>query len=176
MSGHITERFDHDGMFRHHHAAYTGDGYEEGEPIWWGNADRFGGLKRDHRHSPSLAARAAAPPVGPTVSERYQPGMTWDDKRGGFVEIVPPSPEPDAWTDADDDAVLAATAEACRDAVTDSTQRLVVAFRRFVLERFGTAMTEDDFRSILRDAARLANRDSDAAGTTSMATDREAGA
>ena len=45
-------RFDHDGTYRHHHDADTG------EPIWWLNCEQFGGEKRLHRHE----APAAPPP------------------------------------------------------------------------------------------------------------------
>lgn len=44
---HLTERFDHDGTFRHHHDSITRD------PIWWEHAEQFGGEKREHRHAAS---------------------------------------------------------------------------------------------------------------------------
>ena len=45
----------------------------------------------------------------------------------------------------DEDAILAA----CREAVEDATQVLLVAFRRYCVDRWGVPPTEDDFRSIL---------------------------
>jgi hypothetical protein len=43
-SAHPHGEYDHDGTARHHHHDLTG------EPVWWLNADTFGGAKYQHRH------------------------------------------------------------------------------------------------------------------------------